>query len=72
VDIDAKLGRWLAYADMCVSAEDMPARCQPFWNFVAMVLGIFCLAIVLGLVARAVKARRRKNAVIAKYGNPSR
>jgi hypothetical protein len=57
--IDAKLGRWLAYADSCVNAEGELARCQPFWTFVAIVLGVICVAALVGVVARTWRDRRK-------------
>ena len=41
--VEARIGRWLAYADYCVNTGDALERCQPFWTFVAVALGIVCL-----------------------------
>jgi hypothetical protein len=57
--IDVKLGRWLAYADSCVNAESELARCQGFWTFVAVVLGVICVAALAGVIAKAWLDRRR-------------
>jgi len=70
--IDAKLGRWLAYADSCVSAESELARCQPFWTFVAVVLGLICVAALAGVIAKAWMDRRKGAPVSGgKYSRPS-
>ena len=60
--IDMKLGRWLAYADSCINADGIPARCQPFWTFVAILLGVICIAVVAGVVAKAILDRRKAGA----------
>ena len=69
--IDAKLGRWLAYADSCAQAEGELARCQPFWTFVAVVLGVICVAVLAGVIAKAWLDRRKGIRVSgAKYSKP--
>jgi hypothetical protein len=57
--IDARLGRWLAYADTCVNAETELPRCQGFWNFLGIVLAVICVAAVAGTLLKAFLARRR-------------
>jgi hypothetical protein len=58
--IDARLGRWLAYADSCVNAEVELARCQPFWTFVAVVLGVILLAVLAGVIGKVFLDRRKR------------
>jgi hypothetical protein len=69
--IDAKLGRWLAYADSCVNAEAELARCQPFWTFVAVALGVVCVAALAGIIAKAILDRRKGAPAAGKYSKPS-
>ena len=70
--IDAKLGRWLAYADSCVNAESELARCQPFWTFVVAALGVICVAVLVAVVAKAWLERRKgAPAPGGKYTRPS-
>lgn len=57
--IDAKIGRWLAYADSCINAEGELARCQPFWTFVAVILGIVCVAVLGTVVTKGLLDRRK-------------
>lgn len=56
--IEARLARWLAYADWCLNAEGEVPRCQSFWTFVSVVLGVACAAVAAVLVTRAINARR--------------
>ncbi len=60
--LDFRIGRWLSYADTCLNSESELARCQGFWSFVALILGIIC---VLALVSGATKyfLDRRKGIV---------
>ena len=67
--IEARLARWLAYADWCLNAEGEVPRCQAFWSFVSVVLGVICLAVVGVLIAKAIHARRY--AARGKYGKAS-
>ena len=70
--IDAKLGRWLAYADSCVNAEVELARCQPFWTFVAIVLGVIGVAALAGVIAKTWLDRRKATPPPGgKYTRPS-
>jgi hypothetical protein len=70
--IDAKLGRWLAYADSCMNAETELARCQAFWTFVAVVLGVICTAALVGVIAKAWMDRRKAGPGSGgKYSKPS-
>jgi hypothetical protein len=57
--IDAKLGRWLAYADTCVNAETELPRCQGFWNFLGIVLAVVCIAAVAGAMLKVFLDRRK-------------
>ena len=57
--IDVRLGRWLSYADSCVNAEVELARCQPFWTFVAVVLGVICVAVLAGVIGKVILDRRK-------------
>ena len=66
--IDARLGRWLAYADSCVNAETELPRCQGFWSFVAVLLGIVCVAAMAAVVAKILLDRRK--GIGGKYGRP--
>jgi hypothetical protein len=69
--IDAKLGRWLAYADSCVNAETELARCQAFWTFVAVVLGVISAAVLGGVIAKVWLDRRKAGPGSGgKYSNP--
>jgi len=69
--IDARLGRWLAYADSCVNAEGELARCQGFWTFLVVVLGVICVAVLAGVIAKAWLDRRKgAPASPAKYSRP--
>lgn len=56
--IDARMGRWLAYADYCLG-EGEAARCQGFWAFVAAVLGVICVAALIAVAVKLVLDRRR-------------
>jgi hypothetical protein len=57
--IDAKIGWWLAYADLCINAEVELGRCQPFWTFVAVILGVVCLAVLGTVVAKNLLDRHK-------------
>jgi hypothetical protein len=65
--IDAKLGRWLSYADSCVNADTELPRCQGFWSFVAVVLGIVCVAAVAAVIGKVLLDRKRGP---GKYSRP--
>lgn len=60
--IGTRIGRWLAYADFCVNNEDQLARCQPFWNFVVVVLGLVCVMVVAGVIIKTIRDRRKGTA----------
>ncbi|OGA23417.1 MAG: hypothetical protein A3I02_10920 [Betaproteobacteria bacterium RIFCSPLOWO2_02_FULL_67_26] len=60
--VEARIGRWLAYADYCVNAAEQLARCQPFWNFVGMVLGFVCLIALGGVIVKIIRDRRKGTA----------
>lgn len=60
--IERRFARWLAYADSCANAEGELARCQPFWVFVAFVLGAICLIVVVSVAARIILERRKRAA----------
>ena len=62
MDLMTATGRWLAYADFCINNEEQLARCQPFWNFVALVLGLFCAAAAVGVIAKILRDRRKGSA----------
>jgi hypothetical protein len=70
--IDAKLGRWLAYADTCVNAETELPRCQGFWNFLGIVLAVICVAAVAGALLKVFLARRKalQGRSSRRYGKP--
>ena len=70
--LDFRIGRWLAYADSCMNAEAEAARCMGFWTFVAVVLGLICVA-VLASVAVGVVLDRRKGGEkgAARYKKPA-
>jgi hypothetical protein len=53
------MGWWLAYADYCVNDGEQLARCQPFWNFVAVVLGFFGALAAAGVIVKLIRDRRR-------------
>jgi hypothetical protein len=53
------MGWWLAYADFCVNNEEQLARCQPFWNFVSVVVGFLGAAAVTGVIIKIVRDRRK-------------
>jgi len=57
--IGARLGRWMAYADSCVNAQTELPRCQGFWSFVAMVLGIVCVAAVAAAIGKMLRDRKK-------------
>jgi hypothetical protein len=57
--IDMKLGRWLAYADSCVNAESELPRCQGFWNFAGLVLGVVCVAALVAVIGKMLLDRRK-------------
>lgn len=59
---EARIGRWLAYADYCVNNPEELARCQPFWSFVAVVLGILTAIAVGGVILKIIRDRRRRSA----------
>jgi hypothetical protein len=70
--VDARLGRWLAYADSCVNSEVELTRCQGFWTFVAVVLGVVCLAALAGVIAKVSLGRRKGAAPLSgRYSKPS-
>jgi hypothetical protein len=58
--LDARIGRWLAYADSCLSAETELPRCQGFWTFVAVVLGLSCVAAVAAVIGKMLADRKRR------------
>lgn len=60
--IGMRMGRWLAYADFCVNSEEQLARCQPFWSFVAVVLGFVCVTVVAGVIIKTIRDRRKGTA----------
>ena len=60
--LEARLGRWLAYADYCISNEHQLARCQPFWGFVAILLGVICAAAAAGVIWKVLRDRRARAA----------
>jgi len=60
--VEARIGRWLAYADYCVNAAEQLARCQPFWTFVGMVLGFVCLLALGGVIVKIIRDRRKGSA----------
>lgn len=57
--IDLRIGRWLAYVDSCMTADEAIARCQPFWTLVAVAIGIICFAVLVGVIARIIMDQRR-------------
>ena len=57
--IDARLGRWLAYADSCVNAETELPRCQGFWSFVAFVLAVVGVAALAAVIVKLLVDRRK-------------
>lgn len=57
--IDARLSRWLAYADSCVNAQAELPRCQGFWNFVAVVLGVVGVAAVTAALGKVLRDRKK-------------
>jgi hypothetical protein len=65
--IDMRLGRWLAYADSCVNAETELPRCQGFWSFVGLVLGVACAAAVIAVIGKILLDRRKGP---GKYSKP--
>jgi hypothetical protein len=65
--IDVRLGRWLAYADSCVNAQTELPRCQGFWTFVAILLGIVCVAAGVAVFAK-IRMDRQKGP--GKYSRP--
>lgn len=42
-----------------MNAEEAIARCQPFWTFVAVMLGIICLVVLVSVIARIILDQRR-------------
>lgn len=68
--IEARLARWLAYADSCVNAETELARCQGFWSFVAVALGVVCAMAIAGVAVTMIQAsrKRRPPGVKGRYG----
>jgi hypothetical protein len=68
--IDAKLGRWLAYADSCVNAESDLPRCHAFWNFVGVMLAAICIAAVAGVALRIILERRKSLRADRRYTKP--
>lgn len=58
--LEARISWWLAYADSCINAEEALARCQGFWSFVGIVLGVVCVAALAGALATLILQRRRK------------
>ena len=72
--IEARLSRWLAYADTCLNAQTELPRCQGFWTFVAVVLGVVCVAAAGAVVAWVVVQWRRGGALLrgGKYQRPAR
>lgn len=59
MDLMTSAGRWLAYADFCINNQEQLARCQPFWNFVAVILGLFCAAAAAGVIIKIMRDRRK-------------
>jgi hypothetical protein len=60
--LEARIGWWLAYADYCVNATEQLARCQPFWRFVAVILGVVCLVALGGVIIKIMRDRRKGSA----------
>lgn len=50
--INAWIGRWLAYADLCISTDEPLGRCQAFWGFLAALIGIVCLAALVTVMVK--------------------
>lgn len=65
--LELRLGRWLAYADSCLSAEIEHPRCQGFWTLVAGLFIVICLVLVAGVTAKLLQERRQRRAVNGKY-----
>ena len=57
--IELRIGRWLAYADHCIKAEEPLPRCEPFWSFVAILAAIICLVMLAGAAVIAIRERHR-------------
>ena len=57
--VEARISRWLAYADYCLNAAEQLARCQPFWTFVKVVLGFICLFALGGIIVKIIRDRRK-------------
>lgn len=71
--LDIKIGRWLSYADTCLNADIDLARCQGFWTFVAVVLGIVCALVLIAGAAKYLADRRKgtRQHGEARYRKPS-
>lgn len=57
--LEARISWWLAYADSCINADEALARCQGFWSFIGIILGIVCVAALTGVIAKFILQRRR-------------
>ena len=57
--IEARISRWLAYADYCLNGPEQLARCQPFWTFFKLVLGFICLFGLGGVILKIIRDRRK-------------
>ena len=64
---DMRIGRWLAYADHCLNAVSDLGRCQGYWHFVAILLGIVCVAAVAAAVGKALLDAKKGP---GRYGRP--
>lgn len=72
--IEIRIGRWLAYADRCINAEEPLPRCQPFWSFLAILAAVICLVVVATVVVIVIRERQRTTRAqgAAKYRKVSR
>lgn len=61
--IEMRVGRWLAYADSCMNADEALARCQSFWTLVAVLMGVICVVVLISVIARIVQDHRRGHGV---------
>ena len=60
--IEARLARWLGYADHCVRAEtDLPV-CKGFWTTAALAMAAVVLALLTYGIYAYLKGRRPKTA----------
>jgi len=65
--INVRLGRWLSYADSCVNAQTELPRCQGFWSFVTIVLGLVCVAALAAVIGKVLLDRKKG---LGKYSRP--